>query len=126
MTNVPQVNSKGWNQYMTTEYLDDENYNAKNPVEIGLSELFSGIGKGRLKEVADYTKSLYLSPSVFIEIKLFNDCKEVETEIDWSTYTLKSKTALTNMKSFIAIYVDLQYINEQQIEINKYKESRIK
>jgi len=127
MTNIPQVNSKGWNQYMTTEYLDDDaNYKAKTPVEISLEDLFSGTGKGRLKEIADYTKSLYLSPSVFIEIKLFNDTKEVETEIDWTNYTLKSKIAMVNIKSFIVIYTDLGYINEQQIAINKYKDSRIK
>jgi hypothetical protein len=127
MTHIPQVNSKGWNQYMTTEFLqDDEDYKEKKPVEISLEDLLSGTGKGRLKEISDYTKSLYLSPAVFIEIKLFNDTKEIEIDIDWKEYTLKSKTPLVNMKSFIVVYADLRYINEQQIAINKYKDSRIK
>jgi hypothetical protein len=127
VTKVPKVNSKGWNQYLTTEFMqDDTDYKNKTPLDVNIGELFIGNGgKGRLKEIMEYTKSLYLSPSVFTEIKLFNDCKEISCSIDWSTYILSTTESLTNQKSFLSIYVDLQYINDQQININKWKESRI-
>lgn len=126
ISNIPAVNSKGWNQYMTTEFLmDEEAYYKKQPLEISIEELLSGTGKGRLKEVSDYTKSLYLSPSVFIEFKLFNNSKEIETEIDWNTYTLKTKHPLENLKSFLAVYVNLEYINQQQMAINDWKKKRL-
>jgi len=126
MTKVPQVNNKGWNRFVTFDFMQsEEEYNAKLPLEIDLKELFTS-GSGKLKEVADYTKSLFLSPSVFIDIKLFNNFEEVPLSIDWGTYTLKSNEVLTNAMSFIAIYVDLKYVNEQQITANNYKGSRIK
>jgi hypothetical protein len=121
-SDIPKVNNKGWNQYMTTEYLDDEdNYKAKNPVKIDLSELFTG----ELIDLINYTKSIFISPSVFIDIKLYNNCTEIDTKMDWSTCTLSTTKAVDDLKSIIVIYTDLKYANEQKINLQKLKDSRI-
>lgn len=123
MSKIPEQNSKGWNQYLSVEYeMDEETSKKKEPLEIDLTGLFMG---STLKDASDYTKSIFLNPSVFTDIKLYNNCKEYPLTADWETYTIKTSEPVDNMKSFIIVYADLAYINDHRINIKKYLDSRI-
>lgn len=121
ITNVPTTNSKGWNQYLTTNYEDDEdNFRAKKKVVIAFDDLL-----GDLRKVIDYTKSIYISPAVFIEFKLFNESHEVKTTVDWIDMTITTDTPLPNIQSYLVMYVDKNYLNENIIKIKKQEKERV-
>ena len=118
---IPQTNDKGWNQFITTEYIDDEeNFKEKVPLTISFIELL-----GDLRKVVDYTKSIYLSPGLFIDMKLFNNGKEIPLEIDWEHYEIKTNKAMTDIKSHLVLYVDNKYLNETIMKLREDKEHRI-
>lgn len=116
---IPCINSKGWRQYLTTDYVDDELTiaccNKTTPKPIQFKELLVSEASYSLFDVCEYTKNLFLSPATFIDIKLFNAGKEQEIDIDWNTYTITPKKELSEMASQISIYVDLEYINSYTV-----------
>jgi len=117
LANIPDVNSKGWNQFMSTECEEND---LSTILEIHFEDLI-----GDLRDIIEYTKSLYLSPSLFMDIKLFNDNIEKDISIDWENMLLKTKKLMTNTISHISIYVDTEYMNDQLINMKKYNESRL-
>jgi hypothetical protein len=118
MTKVPTTNAKGWNQFMTTEYEDD---NITERLVIDFGEIL-----GDLRKVVDHTKSMFLSPDLFVDIKLYNNLEEQQVTIDWNKYIMTTKRPVANMKSYISIYVDLEYMNTQLINIEEYNKGRLK
>lgn len=124
---MPQINSKGWYQYITTEY-DEEDIT--KPLVIDFNELFANGDKESqqdtdMSKLIKYTKSLKINPGVFMEIKVFNDRKEIPYILDWDTLKMTLKQLVTSPKTFISIYVDNKYFNEQLININEYTKSRM-
>lgn len=118
---IPKTNDKGWNQFITTEYIDDEeNFKEKVPLTISFIELL-----GDLRKAIDYTKSIYLTPGLFIDMKLFNNGKEIPLEIDWENYEIKTNKAMTDIKSHLVLYVDNKYLNETIMKLREDKEHRI-
>lgn len=121
MSKIPVKNNNGWPQYMTTDYEEDnDNYLAKKPLVIEFNSIMSD-----LRKCIDFTKGLYLSPSLFIEIKLFNESKEIETEVDWDNYLIKTKEFLPNKNSFLVFYVDLAYFNETSLKLRDNEDKRV-
>lgn len=121
IANIPTTNEKGWDQLLTTNYEDDmENFNAKKPVVIAFDDLI-----GDLRKVLDYTKSIYLSPAIFIDFKLFNEAKEVDITVDWLKMTITTSKFLSNINSYLVMYVDKKYLNEQVLKIRKVENERI-
>lgn len=126
---VPKVNDKGWQQYLTTEYIvDEEEFEEKKPISVDFSELV-----GDIRTAIDYTKSIYLSPSLFVDMKLYNNGVEIESAIEWNSYTVTTKNPIKDRKVYMIIYVDLNYLNNNIIKntqadknrITPYKESKI-
>jgi hypothetical protein len=118
---IPKTNDKGWNQFITTEYVDDqENFDNKVPLTISFIELI-----GDIRKVIDYTKSIYLSPGLFVDMKLFNNGKEIPLEVDWDTYEIKTNTVMNNIKSHLVLYVDNKYLNETIMKLREDKKNRI-
>lgn len=115
---VPNVNSKGWNQFMSTDYIDSD---LSKMLVIDFNELI-----GDLRTVIDYTKSIFLSPELFIEVKLVNDFKEKACTINWTDMTLTTSDLMTNESSHIVFYVDLNYMNSQLTNLEKYNKDRLK
>lgn len=116
---IPEKNEKGWGQYLTTEYEEND---LKTPLSIDFSSLF----EGELKEIIDYTIALGLSPSLFLDIKIFNKDSEVTNKnMNWNTCTLTTVEPVKVELSYIAIYADLNYINNTSINLRKSKETRI-
>lgn len=126
---IPKLNAKGWNQFISTDYLDDqENFDAKKPLSVCFSDLV-----GDIRKVIDYTMEIYISPSVFIDLKLFNMGNEVPIDIDWRNYTVNTKTAMMDRRSVLVFYVDTNYLNnhiinmkgEDKERINSFHESKV-
>lgn len=111
--NIPDSNSKGWNKYINTVIYEE---NISSPLVIEFKELFQG---GNIGKLIIYNNDLLISPSIFIDIKLFNDGKEIDYIINWNEQTITTKNNVTNFNTDMVIYVDLLYINEQMISLDK-------
>ena len=110
-TEVPDIDCNGWSIVTTTEYDVDED-DLEKPIDIDFSEFFRGHD---LEKIIDYTKTIHISPSVFLNFIMFNDAFEVEYEMDWNTMICHIKTPITNCKTVIGIYCDQKYINDTLI-----------
>lgn len=101
----PDKNQKGWREYISTEYIDEGNY----AEEIQFEELLEGTD---LYEAIKYVKSTFISPAVFVDVKLFNCFKERYIKIDWEKMAIiPDNPKLKSDISQISIYVDLDYFN---------------
>ena len=67
-------NASGWNRYMETTYTEDnDEYNKHELSEIMFREVIETTAiKNSLFKIAEYTKSIFISPASFMDIKLFN------------------------------------------------------
>ena len=117
---IPEVNSKGWNDYLTTEYYEDERLKI---LCIKFKEL---IENSKLERVIEHTKSLKLSPSIFVDFKLFNDSSNIEYDIDWDSYTITTKDIVTDNVTNIIMYVDTDYFHMQLEVLDSLNKDRIR
>lgn len=115
---VPDFNAQKWPQYLTTEYVDDM---PNNILTIDFKELF----EGDIRNVIENSIKSGISPTMFMEIKVFNDGSEIKQSIDWNTMIMTSEQKLPSQNNFISIYTDLSYIQEELTKINHYNETRI-
>lgn len=105
---IPEINEKGWNQYLTTQILEDD---LTKPMEICFKEQFNS--DTILYKMLQYNYNNLISPSIFIDIKMFNGGEEIDYDIDWETLNVITKEPLKAAITYVAIYVDQQYLNEQ-------------
>lgn len=112
MIDAPMYNERGWKQIITTEY-EDTTISDENTI-IDLSDLLS---TDLLGKVIRYTNSIFVSPNIFIEVRFFNNSEEIKFDIDWNTFKATSRVPLKSRRSFISIYADLEYINNQSESI---------
>ena len=115
----PEKDEHGWRQYLSTEYIDDD----LSIKKINFEELLENKD---LKQVMDHTKALFLSPSLFVNFKLFNNQQEIPIKIDWDTFDIiiDREQDLDIDESELTIYVDLQYMNEQLIVLRSMNGNR--
>ncbi len=125
---IPMVNEKGWNQYLSSDYIEDEkDFDSKKPMVIKFKDILTARSShNSLFEIAEYTKSIFISPGTFIDIKLFNTMSKQEIDVDWNTYTITTKKPLCTMISQVVLYVDLEYINNFVINHDKAYSTRMK
>lgn len=116
---VPPINEKGWNQFMSTDIIEEDR---SKILTIDFKELFDE--NSDIRKVIDHTMSLYISPAIFMDIKLYNNNKEVPYDIDWCTLVMRPKEILQHVKSHISIYLDTKYFNEHLISLNKLNKTR--
>ena len=116
--NIPENNDKGWSRYLYTEIFEDDK---SKPLEIEIKSLFEDGDIGRLIK---NNNDILISSSTFLEIKLFNAGKEIDYILDWSNYSIKSKELLVSENTYMAVYIDMEYVNTQIIAIDSlYKDS---
>lgn len=124
--NVPLCNDKGWNQFMQSDYAeDDATYAKKIPSIINFKELLISDGSNSLFDISEEFKKIFISPAAFMDIKLFNNNEDQPIDIDWNTYTITTKKVLKEQLSEFVIYVDLEFINNYKINVNKGLSTRI-
>jgi hypothetical protein len=118
MKDPAPINEKGWNLYIKTDYQADD----YRHLDINMDELF----EGELRYMIEKHKQRFVSPDVFMQIKLFNDGSEQPVFMDWSNMILHcDNNKLTKLISTIAIYVDLNYLNTQRIEKYDHNNARV-
>lgn len=86
------------------------------PLDIDFKSEFKDSDIGR---VIKYTMDLYLNPYLFINFRIFNDGQPCEYEMDWNTLIMHLKEPITNLTTVIAIYCDLEYINNTIIHLDE-------
>ena len=104
IVDVPEINEMGWNQYLTTEYFEE---NINTLLNIDFNEFFRDHDLGL---AIDYCNILKISPSVFLDIKVYNQNTLMEYNIDWETLVLTTTTNPIDKINFISIYVDTNYL----------------
>lgn len=117
---VPKVNDKGWQEYICTDYEDD---NITTPLSINMNDLFAG---GNIARVIEYNKSINISSSVFLDIKLYNNGKLINSNIDWNTMILTTEKPVESYMSSLVIYADLDYLTNTIATLTDADKTRIK
>lgn len=119
-TNVPTVNERGWEQFITLDY---EEENRSIPLVIDLNEIFKG--ENNIYSLINYNKYNLISPSTFIDFKIFNNNKEWKYSIDWERMILYTETNVDFQLSEIVVYIDKNYINTQTLTMNNDANYRV-
>ena len=127
LSRVPEKDEHGWQWTVHTEYafngkeeIDDIKHKRFDRLKICFDELI-----GDLRTVIDYTKSIAISPEVFLNIRLYSFDKLVKTHIDWQTYTIHIDEPIESANCYLIIYMDNNYMNEQISNIREYDKHRI-
>lgn len=118
---IQPQNELGWGQIAVTGYLCDEGEKI-----IDLSPILKG--EGNLCKVLAYTIKNGISPSTFIDIKVYcsdDKAKLVPIHMDYKTSILYFEKEMGNEAIDIAIYADKEYINNTINIIERNSESRI-
>lgn len=115
----PEVNENGWVQYLTTQWVD---YN-RHIDEIDFKELLENKD---LQRVMEHNVEIGLSPSMFMDVKLYNGQRDIPIFLDWENFKIKVNRDLMEPISDIAIYADLGYINSTLDNLDNLQGSRIK
>lgn len=121
IANIPERNEKGWEQYLSTEVLED---NIKEPLVIEFKELIESDTDMGL--VLEYNKNALISPSIFLDFKLFNGGDEIPYDINWETLILTTKEPVKDKITYMVIYSDTKYMNEELINLKEINKSRLK
>lgn len=115
----PETNEKGWDQYLTTQWSDE----TKHINTIHFKEL---LGNSDLQRVLEHTVSLGLSPSIFMDLKIYNGQQGLPVYIDWENFTINVNRDVADEVSDIAIYADLLYINRTLANIDNLTSDRLR
>ena len=121
---LPERNKQGWETYMSTQIALDH-----DTLREGDSEItnFKELLEDTVVEIAEFCKSKYLSPSIFLDIQSFSLEHNLKMEIDWDTYDMKiygPVNPYTNIVDII-IYIDQAYVNDYIANKEEIYKSRI-
>ena len=111
---LPNQNENKWNRVLKTEYLVEDSDLRKPPIIINFEELLAE----ELFHIVEYTKAMYLNPSLFIDFIIFNNLDYIDYSIDWDKYEISINDKCTDSTFHIGMYVDLKYINNVKIHHN--------
>ena len=115
----PEVNEKGWQQYLTTQWMDED----RRIEDIKFDELLNNT---ELQRVLKYTVESGLSPSLFMDVKIYNGQRDIPIYLDWKNYLIKVNRDMKEDVSDIAIYADINYINNTLQSLDNMDKERIK
>lgn len=122
LLDIPKVDENGWNEACCTDYLIDDGDDS-----IDLSTLF--IGDNVISKTINHDLALGVSPSHFINIKIYRDedvAREVSFTIDWKTKIVRFKNGPMKQEVLhIILYHDRDYINELSSIMNDYNKTRV-
>lgn len=116
---APEKDEHGWNQYLSTEYFDDDH----NVKKIHFRELLEN---HNFMQVIKRTMDSGISPSIFVNIKMYNNQIPVPLKVDWENFDLilLNERELDIDESYLNIYVDLEYMNDQLIGMKDMDKDR--
>lgn len=118
---IPEEDEHGWKNISETSYQTD-----KDEEFIDMSTIFAG--DNPLSRAINHELTAGISPFKFLNIKIFkqNDlAREVDFEFDWKTKIATFKSPAEMDMLDIVIYCDMEYMNNINIELGKYNQSRL-
>lgn len=118
---VPNKNKRGWDKYLETSYEDDIKNIGKH-LDIDLSSLLS---ERELGETIRHCIHTGISPSIFVDTVVINGGEYMGGRIDWDTLHFIGDTDARSQNSYLAIYVDLMFINEYIANAREADENRL-
>lgn len=118
---VPDKNSLGWEKYLETTYEDDPE-NINKPLAIDLTDLFTD---GDLGSTVEHCIKQGISPSIFCDIFVINGGEHPHGTMDWSTFVYSTESPVRSPNSYIAIYIDMMYINNYIAQNRDAKDNRL-
>ena len=122
---IPPHNEKGWQWNIKSEYEFTDEKEVQDIKDGKLMKIkFDGL-IGDLRDIIDYTKSIAISPEVFLDIKIYNSFEFVDTEIDWMNFEIKFKQPLKSTMCYFIIYIDNNYLNEHLTQLRRYMDQRV-
>ena len=116
---IPTVNELGWNNYLNVDYVEFEK--DKIP-EINFTELFDAL---QLTNIIKHSILMNISPTTFIDIKTFNSDKEYNVQMDWETCIGKYNEPFKGITTYLALYIDTEYVHQQNIILQELNKNRI-
>jgi hypothetical protein len=114
LTCIPDEDKNHWALLTTTEY-DVDNTDINKPLDIDFKDIFKGTDIDR---VLDYNRSVAISPTVFLNLVMFNDAKQLTYNMDWFNMVAHIDTGINVERTIIGIYVDMKYVNDTIILLN--------
>lgn len=115
----PEKDNNGWYRYLYTEYVEEE----RVVESINIDELVEG---SDLYRAIKHVLTMNISPSIFVNIRIFNRFKEKELSIDWENMIVTLKDSIMKSDySQIGIYVDLEFMNNQIKILDNANKSRM-
>lgn len=123
---IPSKDEHGWDWNLRTEYLFDSTKEISliKSKKLGLKIEFNEL-IGSLRDVIEYTKSIAISPEIFLNIKIFNFDRIVKSHVDWDEYIIYIDEPVESMKTLILVYMDNLYFNETLIKMRDYEKNRV-
>lgn len=107
---IPEVNEKGWMLYVRDlDCLEEEDL--ENPMIVDFKDYF----EGELRELIQSHLQQGISPAAFMDLRIYNSFAEVKGAVNWDTMIFKSFEPTTSSINSLALYIDMQYMNEQRI-----------
>lgn len=125
MTNIPDVNNKGWMLYMTTDVLEEDRSKPLHIENIMILFRSSNEEETDIQKIVRWNNDHHINSDIFMEIKLFNNGYAEPSNINWVTGEFNSLNKLEWEKSIMAIYINREYMNEQLIQMKEYYKSRV-
>lgn len=107
-TDVPNENEYGWPKYLETTYESDIE-DIDKPLVIDMKPLLM---EGDLGMTIQHCLETGISPSIFCDIFIINGGEHPYGDIDWDTGVYTSKSPVRSANSYIALYIDMQFIND--------------
>lgn len=114
----PNKNEKDWDQYLSTEYSEESLY-------LETIEFKELLENKELMKIIKLTVDTGLSPSVFMDIKIYNALNQIPITIDWENYIININKKIREPRSKITIYTDLKYINDKLAMLQDANNTRI-
>jgi hypothetical protein len=116
---IPTVNEKGWNNYLNVDYAE---FDQDEIPKIPFIELFDSI---HVTPLIRQALKLGISPREFIDIKTFNSDKELQVSMDWETCIGTYSEPFKGITTYIALYLDTEFVHEQTIIMEELNKNRI-
>lgn len=120
-SNIPNVNEKGWDQFINVPYEEEDK---SKPLTINFKEIFEK--DINIMRVIQACNESYISPSVFLDFKVFNRNEEYLCDIDWENMTLTTKRPVEHILSDFVVYLNKEFFNDSITTMDNAKKKRIK
>lgn len=120
---IPETDENGWNIYFKDNYELDTDEVDNDLAEIPLKAIFT---QPNIYKCIRDSIAMGISPSRFIDIKIYDFFEDSKYNLDWENMILKV-TGLKDLRLLkFVVYVDNAYINEYMVTLENMNGTRMK